>query len=155
MNCIPKLGRLKQELRRKGLAPELLRGQSLRFNLPSPRVPMGDVRVQVRLEGLEVGPCPSPEELVLHVAEDLPGGAVVDAVALSGHALDDPGVLRPPAPCGVLVLPAHVAVEHRFRALGIFASSWSSSSACCAMPGPVDVDHATISLLPKLYAGAK
>ena len=79
---------------------------------------MGDVRVQVRLEGLEVGPCPSPEELVLHVAEDLLGGAVVDAVALSGHALDDPGVLQPPAPCGVLVLPAHVAVEHRRRALG-------------------------------------
>lgn len=79
---------------------------------------MGDVRVQVRLEGLEVGPCPSPEELVLHVAEDLLGGAVVDAVALSGHALDDPGVPQPPAPCGVLVLPAHVAVKHRFRALG-------------------------------------
>ena len=79
---------------------------------------MGDVRVQVRLEGLEVWPCPSPEELVLHVAEDLLGGAVVDAVALSGHALDDPGVLQPPAPCGVLVLPAHVAVEHRRRALG-------------------------------------
>ena len=79
---------------------------------------MGDVRVQVRLEGLEVGPCPSPEELVLHVAEDLLGGAVVDAVALSGHALDDPGFLQPPAPCGVLVLPAHVAVKHRRRALG-------------------------------------
>ena len=79
---------------------------------------MGDVRVQVRLEGLEVGPCPSPEELVLHVAEDLLGGAVVDAVALSGHALDDHGVPQPPAPCGVLVLPAHVAVKHRRRALG-------------------------------------
>lgn len=79
---------------------------------------MGDVRVQVRLEGLEVGPCPSPEELVLRVAEDLPGGAVVDAVALSGHALDDPGVPQPAAPCGVLVLPAHVAVKHRRRALG-------------------------------------
>lgn len=79
---------------------------------------MGDVRVQVRLEGLKVGSCPSPEELVLHVTEDLLGGAVVDAVSLSGHALDDPGVLQPPAPCGVLVLPAHVAAEHRRRALG-------------------------------------
>ena len=28
-----------------------------------------------------------PEELVLHVAEDLPHGAVVDAVTLPGHAL--------------------------------------------------------------------
>ena len=58
---------------------------------------MGDVRVQIRLEGLEVGPCPSPEELVLHVAKDLLGGAVVNAVALSGHALDDLGVPQPPA----------------------------------------------------------
>ena len=40
---------------------------------------MGDVRVQVRLEGFEVGPYPSPEELVLHVAEDLLGGTVVIA----------------------------------------------------------------------------
>lgn len=34
------------------------------------------------------------------------------------NALDDPGVLQPLAPCGVLVLPAHFAVEHRRRALG-------------------------------------
>ncbi len=79
---------------------------------------MGDVRVQVRLEGLEVRPRPSAEELVLDVAEHLFRRAVVDAVALPGHALDDPGVPQPPAPCGVLVLPAHVAVEHRRRALG-------------------------------------
>ena len=51
-----------------GLAPELRRGQPLQFNPPSPRVPMGDVHVQVRLEGLEVGPSPSLEELVLHVS---------------------------------------------------------------------------------------
>ena len=69
---------------------------------------MGDVRVQVRLGGLEVGPLPSPEELVLHVAEDLLGGAVVDAVALSGHALDDPAS----------VLPAHIGVQDRRRPLG-------------------------------------
>ena len=43
VNCIPKLGRLKK-LRREGLAPELLRGQSFQFNPPSPRVPMVDVR---------------------------------------------------------------------------------------------------------------
>ena len=72
---------------------------------------MVDARIQVRLEGLEVGPCLSPEELVLHVAEDLLSGAVVDAVALSGHALGDLGVLQSPAPCGALVLPAHVAVQ--------------------------------------------
>lgn len=117
---------------------------------------MGDVRVQVRLEGLEVGPCPSPEELVLHVTEDLLGGAVVDAVALSGHALDDPGVLQPP--------PHHAACWYcqpmslwstGVAPSGIYASSWSSSSACCAMSGLVDVDHATISLLPKSYTGAK
>ena len=79
---------------------------------------MGDVGVQVRFEGLEVGPRPSPEELVLDVAEDLLGRPVVDAVALPGHALDDPGAPQPPAPCGVLVLPAHVAVQDRFGALG-------------------------------------
>lgn len=73
--------------------------------------------VKIRLEGLEVGPCPAPEGLVLDVTEDPLGGAVVDAVALSGHALDGPGVLQPPASCGVLVLLAHIAVKHRRRAL--------------------------------------
>lgn len=38
---------------------------------------------------------------------------------------------------------------------GIFASNWSSRASCCAMSGLVDVDHATISLLPKSYTGAK
>ena len=78
---------------------------------------MDYVGVEVRLEGLEVGPAASPEELVFQVAEDLLGGAVVDAVALPGHALDDPGSLQPPAPAGMLVLPAHVRVQHGPRAL--------------------------------------
>ena len=78
---------------------------------------MDYVGVEVRLEGLEVGPLPSPEELVLQMAEHLLRGPVVDAVALARHALDDPGVLQPPAPCGVLVLPAHVGVQHGGRAL--------------------------------------
>lgn len=73
---------------------------------------MNHVVVEVRLERLEVWPCPSAEELVFDVAEDLLGGAVVDAVALPGHALDDPGSLQPPAPAGMLVLPARVRVQH-------------------------------------------
>ena len=73
---------------------------------------MNHVVVEVRLERLEAWPCPSAEELVFDVAEDLLGGAVVDAVALPGHALDDPGSLQPPAPAGMLVLPAHVRVQH-------------------------------------------
>ena len=38
---------------------------------------------------------------------------------------------------------------------GSFASSRSSRASYCAMSGLVDVDHATISLLPKSYTGAK
>ena len=72
---------------------------------------MGDVRIQVRPERLEVGPLPPPEELVLQMAEHLLGGAVVDAVALARHALDDPGVPQPLRPAGMLVLPAHVGVQ--------------------------------------------
>ena len=118
MNCAPKLGRPKYRLRRKGLAPELLRGQSPQFNLAPPRVPMDDVGVEVRLEGLEVGPRPSPEELVLDVPEDLLGGAVVDAVPLPRHALGDPGRPQSLRPAGMLVLPAHVAVQDRPRVPG-------------------------------------
>lgn len=59
MNCAPELGRPKKEQRRKGLIPELLRGQSLQFDLPSLRVPAGHVGVQVSLERLEVGPLPA------------------------------------------------------------------------------------------------
>ena len=78
---------------------------------------MDDVCVEVRLEGLEVGPCPSPEELVFQVAEHLLGGAVVEAVPLARHAL---GYIRLPQaerPLLVLVLPAHVGVQHGLRAL--------------------------------------
>ena len=49
-----------RELRPKGLIPELLRGQSLQFDLPSLGVPVGHVGVQVGLERLEVGPLPAP-----------------------------------------------------------------------------------------------
>ena len=49
-----------RELRPKGLIPELLRGQSLQFDLPSLGVPVGHVGVQVSLERLEVGPLPAP-----------------------------------------------------------------------------------------------
>ena len=74
---------------------------------------MDHIGIEVGFEGLEVGPRPSPEELVLDVAEDLLRGAVVDAVALPGHALHYlrlPQVTRPRL---VLALPAHVAVQDR------------------------------------------
>lgn len=38
---------------------------------------------------------------------------------------------------------------------GSFTSSRSSRASCCAMSGLVDVDQATISLLPKSYTGVK
>ena len=72
---------------------------------------MGDVHVQVRLEGLEVGPLPPPEELVLDVPEDLLCGAVVDAVPFPRHALGDLGRLLSLRPAGMLAPPAHVAVQ--------------------------------------------
>lgn len=53
---------------------------------------------------------------------------------------------------GVLVLPTHVAVKHRRRALG-HPLQQPVEQGC--LLGLVDVDHATISLLPKLYTGAK
>ncbi len=79
---------------------------------------MNDVRIQVRLERLEVGPSPASEELVLQMPEDLRGRAVVDAVALPRHALHHAGPLEPPRPRRVPALPAHVAVEYRFGPLG-------------------------------------
>ena len=79
---------------------------------------MDDVFVQVSLEVLEAAPFPPPEELVFQVAEHLLGGAVVDAVPLARHALDDPGGLQPPAPAGMLVLPAHIRVQYRPGAIG-------------------------------------
>ena len=38
---------------------------------------------------------------------------------------------------------------------GILSSRRSSRSSCCSMSGLVEVDQATISLLPKSYTGAK
>ena len=71
---------------------------------------MHHVRVKVRLEGIEVGPGPPSEELVLQMPEHLLRRAVVQAVAFARHALDEPGVLEPLDPLGVLVLPAHDAL---------------------------------------------
>ena len=78
---------------------------------------MDYVGVEVRLEGLEVGPAASPEELVFQVAEDLLGGAVVEAVPLARHALGYLRLLQAARPLLVLVLPAHVGVQHGPRAL--------------------------------------
>lgn len=80
---------------------------------------MDDVRVEVGLEGLEVAPVASAEELVLDVAEDLLGRAVVDAVSLAGHALDEPVLRERPDVGRVLVLPAHVRMQDRPRPLGL------------------------------------
>ena len=49
---------------------------------------------------------------VLQMPEHLLRRAVVQAVAFARHALDEPGVLEPLDPLGVLVLPAHVRVQH-------------------------------------------
>ena len=72
---------------------------------------MVDVGLEVALEPLERVPVPAPEELVLQMAEDLLGGAVVDAVALARHALHEAVLRERPHVDGVLVLPAHVAME--------------------------------------------
>lgn len=48
---------------------------------------MVDLRLEACFELLERLPVPALVELVLQVAEDLFGGAVVDAVALARHAL--------------------------------------------------------------------
>lgn len=79
---------------------------------------MDDVFVQVSLEVFEARPFSSAKELVLHMAEHLLRRAVVDAVALPGHALHHAGLLQPLAPPGLLVLPAHVRVQDRPGALG-------------------------------------
>lgn len=50
-------------------------------------VPTLDVRLEVRPGLLERLPAPAPAGPVLQVAEDLRGGAVVDAAALARHAL--------------------------------------------------------------------
>ena len=55
-----------------------------------------------------------PRELVLEGAEHTLGTGVVQAAFFSRrHALDDALAPEPPAPDGVLVLPAHVAVDDR------------------------------------------
>lgn len=78
---------------------------------------MVDVGLEVRLEPLERVPVATAEELVLQMAEDLLGRAVVQAVALARHALDE-AVLRQRADVGgVLVLPAHIRVQHGPSAL--------------------------------------
>ena len=79
---------------------------------------MGYVLLQVALEVLEAAPLPAAVELVLHVAEELLGGGVVDAVPLARHALGDAGLLQPGGVGLVLVLPAHVRVHGRCRPVG-------------------------------------
>lgn len=44
-----------EELSHQGLIPELFRGQSLKFDLSSSRVPMGNIILQLALERVEVG----------------------------------------------------------------------------------------------------
>lgn len=80
---------------------------------------MLDVGLEVGLERLEVVPVAPPEELVLHVAEDLLGGAVVDAVAPARHALGEPVLRERRDVRRVLVLPAHVGVQDRPGAIGL------------------------------------
>ena len=65
---------------------------------------MDDVRLEPLLELLEALEALPAEELVLDMAEDLLGRAVVDAVALSRHALDDARLLERLAITVVLVL---------------------------------------------------
>ena len=80
---------------------------------------MDDVLFEVALERLEVAPVAPAEELVFDVAEHLLGRAVVDAVALARHALDEAVLRERPDVRRVLVLPAHVGVQHRPRAFGL------------------------------------
>ena len=93
---------------------------------------------------------------VFQVAEDLLGGAVVEAVPLARHAL---GYLRLPRG-GASTSRAGTAspcpeCSTGLAPSGILSSSRSSRSSCCSMLGLVEVDQATISLLPKSYTGAK
>ena len=65
-------------------ALELLRGQSLQFRLPPPRVPMDDVGLEVGLEGLEVRPSPCRGRVSSLIRPNKPFRArVVQAVALA------------------------------------------------------------------------
>ena len=80
---------------------------------------MDDVLFEVSLELPERIPVAPSEELVLNVAEDLLGRAVVDAVALARHALGEAVLRESPDVRRVLVLPSHVGVQDRARALGL------------------------------------
>ena len=59
------------------------------------------------------------EHLALHSTEERLHDAVVDAVALSGHRLDDALLLEPLAVLLHLVLPPLVAVEDQPLQLGV------------------------------------
>ncbi len=82
-------------------------------------VPVADVGLKVRLELLERAPVAAAEELVLQMAEDLLGGAVVQAVALARHVLDEAVLREPPHVGHVLVPPAHVRVRDQADLLGL------------------------------------
>ena len=91
--------------------------------------------VEASLGGLEVGPCPSPEELVLDAPEDLLRGAVVDAVALSGHALGDLGSLQPLRPAGMPAPPAHVAAQDGLAPPACARGAGRAGRAAAPCPG--------------------
>ena len=102
----------------KGLISELLRGQSLQSNLPPSRIPVDYVFLELLLELLEALESLASEEFIFHVAEQLLGRAVVYAVALARHALDDSCFAQGGAIGLVLVLPSHVALHDRALAGG-------------------------------------
>ena len=106
---------------------------------------MDHAGVGVGLEGLEVGPLPASEELVLQVPEDLLGRPVVQAVALPRHALHH--VRRPQAahPLVVLALPAHVGAQHGPRARGHLREQAVEQLALLDEVGASETDQATIS----------
>ncbi len=63
----------------------------------------------------------SVEHLVLEGPEERFHDAVVDAVALPGHRLDDAHLPEPSLIHGMLVLPAHVAVHDEAAQIRVFA----------------------------------
>lgn len=60
---------------------------------------------------------PLKNSKLLQMPENLLGRAIADAVPLAGHALHYAGVLEPSRPRRVLVLPAHIGMQHGLRAL--------------------------------------
>lgn len=92
---------------------------------------------------------PAPARLAAAVAQGLimpEGGPSGDGnIGLHiSHTIGGPSPDRPDRRCRSGVAPS-----------GIFASSRSSRASRCAMSGPADVDHATISLPPKSCTGAR